>query len=290
MKKQRAFTLVELLVVISIIALLVSILMPALGKARFQAKVVNCMTNMRQWGQIVNLYTMDSNGKLPTDAIAEGPNFGVNAWDVPRSFFPTFDPAQEKVPGQLFDGYDLKMEMYSCPTTPGKEINNWQDLVARINANGDNAGAFGLSPAYLWFIPRQTPPNMTPLFSVKDGSFLFPLTGGPHLRFLPGGGNESSGKKFPVKLSSKNAKDVPIMTDAVMRLSGPTRDLSDDYTVVKSDRVTVQDMTVNEVFGFHAYKPDKIESVNQLFTDGHVFTNHTADIEPHYWGNYYHLW
>lgn len=58
-KKKNGFTLVELLVVISIIALLVSILMPALGKAREQAKDALCLVNLRSIGQTLQLYTMD---------------------------------------------------------------------------------------------------------------------------------------------------------------------------------------------------------------------------------------
>ena len=62
--KRRAFTLVELLVVISIIALLLAILMPSLGKARKQAQGVVCQTNLKQWGLAFRMYAQDYNGRL----------------------------------------------------------------------------------------------------------------------------------------------------------------------------------------------------------------------------------
>jgi prepilin-type N-terminal cleavage/methylation domain-containing protein len=61
----RAFTLVELLVVIGIIALLVSILMPALSKARAQAQRVVCASNIRQLAIAATIYVKDNNGWLP---------------------------------------------------------------------------------------------------------------------------------------------------------------------------------------------------------------------------------
>ena len=63
---QKAFTLIELLVVIGIIGVLLAMLLPALGKAREQAKAVQCAAQLRQIGVAFNSYAVNYRGGLPS--------------------------------------------------------------------------------------------------------------------------------------------------------------------------------------------------------------------------------
>src|SRR5206468_1884297 len=65
MNRRKAFTLVELLVVIGIIALLVSILLPTLSKARKSAQTVKCLSNLRQMGLAFSMYENEHKQWLP---------------------------------------------------------------------------------------------------------------------------------------------------------------------------------------------------------------------------------
>src|SRR5256885_2849963 len=73
-EKKRAFTLVELLVVIGIIAVLIAVLLPALARAREQAKQVVCMSNLKQVGLAFIMYASENKGWLPASSRG-GPYF-----------------------------------------------------------------------------------------------------------------------------------------------------------------------------------------------------------------------
>jgi len=63
--KKGGFTLIELLVVIAIIAILAAILFPVFAQAREKARAISCMSNMKQVGTAVAMYTQDYDEKLP---------------------------------------------------------------------------------------------------------------------------------------------------------------------------------------------------------------------------------
>ncbi len=121
MRRKQAsggFTLVELLVVIGIIALLVSILLPALSKARESANVVACASNLRQIGMAYVMYVNDHNGWTWSQDAG-----GAASLLYKRDSDHGPPPLKDPIVGSgrlLFFNYLLSAQVFRCPSAmPG---------------------------------------------------------------------------------------------------------------------------------------------------------------------------
>jgi prepilin-type N-terminal cleavage/methylation domain-containing protein/prepilin-type processing-associated H-X9-DG protein len=117
-----AFTLVELLVVIAIIAILASLLLPALSRAKASAKRINCLSNLHQMTIAASIYANNNSEFYPTayyDADVNGVTY-YYAWDLT-----TIDGTPNTViPGILWESQSTSA-IQQCPAFAGSA--NWLD-------------------------------------------------------------------------------------------------------------------------------------------------------------------
>jgi len=116
--RRWGFTLVELLVVIGIIALLISILVPSLSKAREAARRTVCATKVNAWGKAFILYANDYGGMLPLDGGDGTAGTPIGLWNDPRLWF----NGTTVYMGTGNRSYDQLQQQF-CPTNDASKCN-----------------------------------------------------------------------------------------------------------------------------------------------------------------------
>lgn len=232
------FTLVELLVVILIIGILASLVLGAVGHARFRAKVTHCVSNYRQWGIAVNLYAADDGrDRLPAFALP------LSEFQSYRDLYPWFvalDMGTNTAP------YGVTAPMWFCSARPhdyeyanaffqwrrpGQSIVSMQDLTDywRMQAK------FFAVINHSWFVPR-------------------PLRGSPEVYPDPKIVKTPDDIPWPSRTSDRSATVQPILTDLTI---GGWNDERTQFEVAGTG---------------HVWPTRATRNINALFVDGHVET------------------
>lgn len=130
---KNGFTLIELLVVVAIIAVLVSLLLPAIASVRAMGRQTVCLNNLRQVGLAAIEYSYDYNGLIPRGSASSG--LTLDIWFI--AFLPYLEKDDTAV-----DYRDVKI--YRCSSYPNKEqavcyVSNGWTFASRADTVGHEA-------------------------------------------------------------------------------------------------------------------------------------------------------
>jgi len=121
---RRAFTLIELLTVIAIIAVLAAILFPVFARAKASAKNTQCVSNLKQLGSAISLYMADYDDVFPA-ALDASDKYSPDIWNA----FPEYRdriPHMPMMQDALYP-YAKSKEIFKCPSDSGTQVldNHW---------------------------------------------------------------------------------------------------------------------------------------------------------------------
>ncbi len=173
----RAFTLMEMLVVISIITLLISIMLPSLGKSKENARRTICMANSRAQVQACDAYSINNQDYFPPSMDANGQNWAYS-FDLRASVASGIRPA--KGMGLTLTGryMDEQPAAFHCPSmdTSAAAPTNYHSMDVNISNWWNSVGAsYWKDPAYNTF-------RITVAYSYRAPSWWLTSAGNKYIR------------------------------------------------------------------------------------------------------------